>query len=264
MKKYLLLILMLTSCQGVQLPKYGKLEKLRVLALKATSPEVSPGANIPVVSALVYDPDNRPITYEWYGCSEALTTDPKRFDCDLASDKISLGTGTSSSGTSTISTTYLLGQSTIKKFNGINYIVSVIISAGTDSVRAFKRITVSDSTKTTKNSNPTLNYLTRENVQLNNNDSVGSTASTLLLNVSAGSYESFTYLDSQGVSKSSTEDLLLTWFYSEGEMYQDRTFGGNLQNIWTPPNPKVRANVTLSVVAHDERGGTDWVTITLQ
>ena len=257
-------LLLLGGCSGDVLPKYALVSELRVLALKAVTPEISPGGTIGVVSALVLDPDGggRTVTYSWVGCYEGLTASTSRFTCDDAADRVSLGTGTSSTGgIVTVPATALDGLSATRSYNGINYIVAVTVTAGSESVMAFKRIVISS--KGIKNANPSITSLTRAGVALNNGDALGG-ETDLTLNVAAGGYESYQYKDASGGLQTSTEDLLITWFHTEGEMDVSRTFGGNQVNHWKPPGVKGRTNVTLAVVIHDGRGGIDWKQVDLQ
>ncbi len=262
--KYTILFLFLLGCAGDQLPKYALVNNLRVLGLKAATPEISPGGTIGVVSALVLDPDGggRTITYEWVGCLETTTSSTTRYTCENATDRVSLGSGSSSTGgVVTIPATALDNFSTSRAFNGINYIVAVTVTAGSETIRAFKRIVIS--TNPTKNSNPTISGIIRAGATLANGNSMG-TATDLTADISNASYETYTYKDSGGTSQTSQEDILITWFYTEGSMDVSRTFGRNHLNHWIPPTTKQRTNVTLAIVINDGRGGIDWQSVNLQ
>jgi hypothetical protein len=258
-------ILVITGCSESKLPKYNLVSSLRVLAMKSALPEVNPGDPIPVVTTLVLDPDGggRAITYAWVGCMELPTTAPSRLQCTDAPDKISLGSATASTpGANTIPATALTGVSTAQAFNGVNYIVSLTVTAGSETVTAFKRIVVSS--KTTKNSNPSITALTRNGVTLNDGDAVGSGATTLAATIPTSSYENYTFMDAGLTGHNVSEDLLITWFTTDGTMDTARTFAGKQSNGWTAPSPKTRTTVQLAVVIHDGRGGIDWKTISLQ
>jgi hypothetical protein len=264
MKKFILLIALMTGCSNGSLPKYALISQLRVLGLKATAPEIAPGDTIPSVSALVLDPDGngRTVSYDWVGCLEMATSDSTRFTCEGATDRVSLGTGTTSSaGVVTVPATILSTVSTSRAFNGINYIVAVTVTASSESIKAFKRIVISSNP--TKNTNPTLTSIQRNNVSLSNGDPVGA-ETDLVANITNGSYENYNYMNAGSQVQPSTEDLLITWFYTEGTMDVARTFSRNNRNHWNPPGAKQRSNVTLAIVIHDGRGGSDWKTVNLQ
>ncbi|MDZ4676759.1 MAG: hypothetical protein SGI74_04540 [Oligoflexia bacterium] len=254
-----------TACTESKLPKYNLVNSLRILAMKSTAPEVSIGDAIPVVSALVLDPDGagRTITYTWVGCRELPTSSSTRFQCVDAPDKISLGSATTSNaGAETIALTMLALVSAAQAHNGVNYIVSLTVTAGSETVTAFKRIVVTS--KATKNNNPSVTALTRNTVTLADNDLIGTGTVTLEATIPSASYENYTFMDALNNTRNVQEDILITWFQTEGTMEATRTFSGDKNNQWTAPAPKTRSLVQLTVVLHDGRGGTDWKTIILQ
>lgn len=262
---FLIVFTLFSACTGTPLPKYALVSNLRIIALKATSPEVSPGDPLPAVSSLVLDPEGggRTVTYAWVGCVEPVSSAATRYDCEGAADKVSLGSGTSTTaGAINIPATMLALLPTSKAYNGYNYIVSLTVTAGSDSHTAFKRIVVS--TKPTKNTNPTVNSFKRNGTSLTNGDAVNSGDQTLTIDVAPADFEAYSYYDANGNLKNSTEDILVTWYITEGTIKTARTFGGNFTNTWTPPSPKARPQVSLAVVIHDGRGGSDWKTVNLQ
>ncbi|MEQ1876231.1 MAG: hypothetical protein ABL958_06265 [Bdellovibrionia bacterium] len=259
--KYLLLLLLIAGCSEEK-SKYATVSKLRVVGLRTAVPEISPGGTISSVEALVLDPDGngRPLTYQWAGCMEPLLE--HAFDCEGAADRVDLGTGaTSVGGVIVIPPTALDALPPFRAFNGINYLVVLKVDAGNESVKSFKRIVVS--TNPAKNSNPDIISLARNGTVLGSPDAFVSGEFTLTSALSAGSSENYTYMDAQGSQKAGTEDILLTWFHTEGDMKTSRTFGGDLDNQWKIDS-KSRTTISLVVVIHDGRGGSDWVQVDLQ
>ncbi len=71
-KKRILALLLLTSvldgCRAKDdKERYNTLERLRVMALRSEPADLAPGESA-TLSALVYQPENAPITYEWSWC----------------------------------------------------------------------------------------------------------------------------------------------------------------------------------------------------
>jgi hypothetical protein len=150
------------------------------------------------------------------------------------------------------------GRSPADRYNGVIYLVqyNIWITNG-PAINSFLRVFVSDAaTKTQKNQNPLIT-----SVDLNDSPILSSTipmpaaASTLRVISSASSAETYQVMQYDGSFLTRTEEMLNTWFISDGAIEYSRTVG-NTGNLWTPPGSKPAGRgVVLLVVTRDGRGG---------
>ncbi|MFZ4405386.1 MAG: hypothetical protein ACOYOK_14905, partial [Pseudobdellovibrionaceae bacterium] len=164
---------LLVACSKDTFPKYVALGDLRILAIKVSAPEVNPGATVTLTPYLSDIGGDGNLQYSWQACVDpgvGLGAEPT---CDGNSTATSVTSGTINTLNSantytatantfavTVPSTILVGRATVDSYNGVNYIVlySVTNSTGT-TVKSFKRIVVSLSSKTSKNSNPSLSQI---------------------------------------------------------------------------------------------------------
>jgi len=157
------------------------------------------------------------------------------------------------------------GKSDADQYNGVAYLVFYNLSGsgGSPNVNSFVRIVVSATTKPSKNQNPVI-------ASINMNDSPMATAVALpgsavnLSSVSAaGSAETYLYELPSGAQVPKLENLVNTWFVSDGTMEYQRTFS-NAEDSWSPPSshPAGRGSVIV-VVTRDGRDGAAYQKIDL-
>lgn len=258
------LFILLAGCSSKDLPEYTQLGGLRVLALIANTPEVSPGDTVtitPVVSDILGA--GRTLTYSATGCSDPGIAYGGVPTCVGAMDAVSLATGTVTPATPrftesaptfsvTIPATALALRGETEKYNGVPYLVTYTLSASTgERVRAFRRILVS--TKTSKNQNPGAFTLTRDGAEML---TLPASAVTVTRQIASGSAETYSYRDANGTLQTLGETLTTTWFVSDGSFSRYRTDGDEALTF-TPPTaiPATHA-VVIVLIVRDDRGGS--------
>ncbi len=275
MKNFFLVLLAavgLLGCSKNDLPDYNVLGGLRVLAVKAASPELSPG-DVTTVTPVVSDiaGAGRVLSYTATGCPDPGVGLGATPSCEGSPMSVTLGTGTfvptapsftqiAPSFTVTIPSELLDTRSPLDQFNGITYLITYDVRAvNGEMVSTFKRLIVSSATsKPQKNLNPTLSGVLGAGAPL-----VALPATTTSLMVDgdlSASVQSYEVLIATGGSKTLLETLITTWFLSDGGLNHFRTVGGDVINF-TPPDvlPTVHS-VVLVAVMRDGRGGEDfWI-----
>ena len=260
----------LIGCSPNSLPNYTQLGDLRILGIIANTPETYPGASVtftPILSDL--NGQGRTLNYSVQACMDpgvgigatpvCTTPDP----INTLSGTVTPPAGASQTYTGPVptftltmpnATTAFNGRSTTDQYNGVNYLVfyQIASSNGTTTVNSFLRVTVSSPTKTQKNLNPTLSSF-----QINGTTPTGVfTTPTTASNFSLiGSPESYSIMQNDGNLSPSTEELITTWFLSDGTFDYSRTVA-NSGNSWTPPAavPSGRGIVLLTIT-RDGRNG---------
>ena len=269
MKKIFVILigLSLLSCSNETFPKYVALGDTRILEIIASSPEVNPGASVTLTPYVSDINSSGTLSFAWQACTDPGISYGAVPTCTGSATATSITTGTvsglSSSNSFTgpvgsfivsVPSTILALASTQDLFNGVNYLVTYQISnASGDTVKSFKRIVVSDSTKSTKNSNPVISQI------LANGSALGTLSAgaqvSLAMSASASSAESYTVKNADSSLSSLTETLQTTWFYSDGEVKYYRTTGSDT-NTYTAPSAFVSSRNTFIVaVLRDGRGG---------
>jgi hypothetical protein len=132
--------------------------------------------------------------------------------------------------------------------NGVPYLITVEVSDGTNSIRAFRRILFSSKTA---NTNPTLSDLLGQGVSMTNLPSTD----TELSFTASGAPESYTLLGVDGVARPQTEIFETTWFISDGEILNPRSKVGEITKWTVPGAPPQNRQAVLAGVLRDGRGG---------
>ncbi len=263
---------LVVGCSTDTFPKYIALTGLRVLALQASTPEISPGTAV-TITPYISDINNAgPWTYSAEGCFDPGISYGATPSCtDSATRTVFASSQTITSSLLTASNVYSnsvdsftvpaaqtalihSGRSAIDTYNGVNYLVVYTISNSSgEIVKSFRRIVVTDSSKSTKNSNPTTSDL------LANGSTLGTLSAnssyTLAASYSATSAETYTYKDSSGTLVSATESLLTTWFITDGSMKYYRTSQGDSNTYTTPSSYPSSRKSSVIAVTRDSRGG---------
>ncbi len=263
---YALLATVLGGCNRMDLGKYELLGDLRVIAIKSEPPEVAPGAAV-VLTPLLNDLNGagRALTYSVEACVDPgldLGAEPT---CAGRPDRVSLIENAAVSGLSapnyvgtapvinvTVPLTVFLGRSTRDQHNGIAYLVFYQLkdNAGTSFLTAFKKIIVS--TRTIKNTSPILT-----GVQVNGAapGALPTAVAALTPQFTGDPRESFAFLDLSGTSANFSEEIVTSWFTTDGAFDKNRT-GYVDPSQWTPPSPAPEGRqVILIAVSRDRRGG---------
>jgi hypothetical protein len=260
------------GCSRPDFPKYERLGDLRVLTIIADLPEANPGDTVtftPVLSDL--NGQGRTISYSVQACIDPgvsngvspACTDPD--PASLLTGTVVIPPGASQTYTGPVTSFSLIlpnadamfaSRRAADQYNGVAYLVFYSISVpGGPSVDSFLRVIVSSSDKTQKNQNPVIT-----SVDLNDNPISGLipipvVPSNFRLISPPDSAETFEVMQRDGSFVTNTEELINTWFISDGTLDFSRTIGSS-ENSWTPPasRPANRGMVML-VVTRDGRGG---------
>jgi hypothetical protein len=266
---FLVLTLLFSSCSDQTLPKYNVLDRIRILALVANKPEANPGELVQITPIVSDVTETSALSFEAYGCLDhgvALGAEPS---CANSSSKISLSSGSinvitsaraftgeanSFSLTLPSSSEILSQRSPAQKYNGVAYIIEYILkNSRGEQVNAIKRIAVTDTTKTNKNSNPVINE-----IYFN-----GTTASSLptgqtvtaSISFTGSPTESYQKMQASGEFMSLNEEAVTTWFVTDGKMSFQRTIGLDTNEFQVEgPSPSGRP-AFLIAVTRDGRGG---------
>lgn len=262
----------LLSCSKDTFPKYIELKALRIIALTTTTPEISPGTVVTITPYVSDLGSTGPWTYSAEGCFDPGIAYGAEPTCAgsitrtvlannvsvtaglLSSTNIYTGNVDSISLSASLTTAILSGRSTVSSYNGVNYLVVYSISnAIGQTVKSFRRIVVSSSSKTSKNTNPTLSGVLANGVALGALSPASEVSLTASL--SAGSAETYYYQTADGTLISTEESPLTTWFISDGEIKYFRTTSADV-NVFKAPDsyPSTRKSFVLAVT-HDGRGG---------
>lgn len=266
---FLAVAALLSGCGVPDFKKFVELGGLRVLTIQVDNPEVAPGATVNVTPVISDLNDCRTVVATVQTCIDPGVSVGHQPVCDHP-DAVN-------SSTTTINTTTLGANNTCTgavnpisiqvpalplvgpayvQYNGIAYLFIYTLTDSTGvSVTAFKRIVVSN--KPTKNTNPAINAVTSSGVPLN--PANGFTTAILKLGISfAQAGETYNVMQPDGSLLGQTEELVNTWFYSEGSTKYQRTVGTDSNEMNMPDShPNGRAFI-LVVVTHDGRGGDDY------
>lgn len=260
----LVILVVLAGCDRSDLKDQSLLTELRVLAVVLDTPEVSPGAVVNV-TPFVSDVNGggRALTYSAEGCVDPGLAVGADFTCVGRPDRVTLATdqplplagpnytGNAPTFAVTVPNTILDNRGPIVANNGYAYLVFYTVKAPNGAnVRVLKRIFAS--TRTVKNTNPAITGATADGNPLG---ALPTTTTALKLTLTAGSKESYTFLDSNGQSVAKTEDLLVSWFVTDGELDPIQEDSDEAID-WGPPGaaPTGR-NIVLVAVVRDRRGG---------
>lgn len=273
MKKIIVLLLMslfIFSCSQDDLPDFNKVDSPRVLALMADKPEANPGDLItitPVISDLAATTgvqDSLQVCIDLgiaYGASSSCEKNPTKVVIHSLRTLTLPGVGENWTGAgNTASFTLPLDavifnqRSNQDKYNGVNYIVEYTLHSPSGvNTTAIKRIAVTESTKTSKNLNPTFSDILADNVSMVNLP-VGGIVN-LTNNLTNASAETYSIMDAQGVLKNYTEELTVTWFITDGETKYYRSLVGGGNEYTGPSAAPVGRSAYILAVARDDRGG---------
>lgn len=263
---------LLNGCADDDLPKYVELGGLRVLAIKVDNgsgyAEVSPGDAVtltPYVSD--YQGGTRTLSYEAKACVDSGVAVGVEPSCEGVTGAVSVasgavtitGTERTGSGTTfsvTVPSTLLDSRSAVDQYNGVNYLVTYKLTASDGAtVQSFKRIPVSSAGKTTKNQNPSLTGISTESGALT---AMPSGDAQVRATYSGSSIENYDVKKSDLSLESKTEELLVTWFITDGSLQTYRSLN-DASVKYTPPTSAPTDHTAIIVgVMRDGRGGVSF------
>ncbi len=262
------------GCSKDNLPTYIQLGDLRVLALIADQPEAKPGTVVNITPVLSDTNGNgRALTYTAEACNDPGVGFGANPTCVGSATRVVIVgptpaavTGISApdftgAATSTVPVTLpatvFTNTTAIQQAIGVAYLfVYKLTAADGANVTAFKRVVVS--TKpifgAAANQNPSITAI------LNGNGTAYTTLSTdkvfLTAQQGAGSAETFLAIQGDGSTVQQTEQLITTWFISDGSVDSFRTLNteavGYVPPTSLPPNGR---HVVILPVIRDGRGG---------
>jgi len=258
---------------GSPFPPDSLVERLRVLAVQADPPEVGLEGSV-ALSALVADPGGggRPLVFTWALCFVELTYSAQDLPCPGPDSYPIAGAG----ATAALSLPEVLSWLQARGLPGdlpipedlteLPLLLGLRVEAGTEAVRAIKRLTLRLAGTEEANANPRW----VEVVPLG--DAPGWDGLTLPAGASLKLRPEIDPASRQryrrpGESLERTEEFLFSWFTTAGEFEDTRTIlaedsPGLDLNTWTAPEEP--GPVTFWVVARDGRNGISWLQRSLE
>lgn len=261
----LLWMVILMACDTVEIDAF-QLGPFRLIALVADQPEVDGTTNNMVsITPWISDVDaqGRNVSVNIVACpdpgigqgavptcdEELATTQQIDYpDIDTSTLSEAPFSGAAPAVTVNIPGGFLDELSAEQQFNGIDYIVSFVFTAGDETVSAFKRVLLS--TRDTPNTNPEIDAILAdedEAAQLQDGN--------VLTYTTVDEPQEYDRFDQNGEIETLTEEFLLTWFVyagttslSRSEIDQEATFEIDPENDNEP---------FLFGVLRDGRGGLD-------
>ncbi len=263
MRILFLLLLALAGCSGDDIKDYYRLGELRILSMQADTPEVAPGgsANVtPLVSDL--NGGGRALTYSAEACVDPGIDLGNPPTCAIRPDRVVLATNAplplpgpeyTANGPAiavTVPATILAGRPPQDLNNGVAYLLFYTVTAADGATTtAFKRILVS--TRAPKNTNPTITALRGDGVAFT---TLPANPVDLSIQIAPGSAETYVLMASDGTTSSVTEDLLSTFFISDGSLDNERSRGEEAVR-WAPTGQPAGRRIVVVGVVRDRRGG---------
>jgi len=255
------------------MPKYQALGDLRILTILASAPEANPGDTVtftPILSDL--NGHGRTITYAIQACIDPGVgngADPTCTDPDPASMQtgtVAIPAGASQTYTGPVTPFSLtmpdagilfVGRSAADQYNGVIYLVQYNISVPNGpAINSFLRVFVSTTAKPEKNQNPPISSIDLNNSPVPDTIPMPASDSNFRVLSPAGSSETYQVMQRDGSFLTRTEEMLNTWFVSDGEFDYSRTIG-SAENLWSPPGSKPSSRgMVILVVTRDGRGGS--------
>ena len=275
MKKWLgflaLSALLLSGCSAANFQDYTALGDLRVLTIIVNPPETNPGGTViftPVLSDL--NGKGRALSFATQACMDpgvGVGVTPACPVPDAGSQQsgtVTPAAGSSQTYTGAVATFTMTmpsateafaGRSAADQYNGVNYLVfySVSVPNGGPSVSSFVRVALS--TKSPQNQNPMITSIDLNDVPTTSPFAMPTVTSNFRVTSPASSAETYQVMRPDGTFYTQTEELINTWFLSDGSFDVYRTLG-NSENAWSLPSPKpVGRGMVILAVTRDGRGG---------
>ncbi len=261
--------LQLSGCSDDELPEFTKLEKLRIIALELSNPEVSPGATVTVTPWLSDITEATGLSDSVSVCVDPGISFGVSPTCDGNSTKVDIrtnfaltvtgsdftGSANNFSVTIPVDAIVFATASAQDQWNGVSYLIDYRLqNSRGEQARAIRRIIVSSASKTSKNSNPIVSDIFANGVSMVSLPLAGAQVS-LSTDLTTTSEEVYQVQDSKGALQLEVEKLTVTWMLTDGETEFFRTSVGE-SVLFTGPDaaPSGRQAHILAVV-RDDRGG---------
>jgi hypothetical protein len=273
-------VIAFVGCGDDDLPEYYLLDRMRVIAAVANTPEVASSAGAINVTFHVSDPTGagRTLSYRvekcvdpgiGLGATPTCTGNPTAALYPAETGTFVPGSAatnfygtftTANFNMSTAAAVIFLDpttgatRTTASQYNGSALLVIATITAPTgETTTTFKRIVAS--TRPTKNQNPSFNATSL----LFNGIAPGAYTLTterfpVRASVPTSSQETYLVANEDGTFESASETLTVTWLVSAGSMRYSRTDPSE-ENRYTPPSP-LPTKTSFIAVLRDDRGGT--------
>ncbi len=261
------------QCGRNDMPKYQALGDLRILGIIVSAPEANPGDTVtftPVLSDL--NGQGRTINYAVLACidpgvgngADPVCTNPDSASIQTGTVAIPAGASLTYTGpvapfslTMPDASTIFAGRSAMDQYNGVIYLVQYNISVSNGpAIDSYLRVFVSTPSKTQKNQNPVIVSVDLDGSPVPATIPMPTSASNFRAVSPASSSETYQVMQFDGSFLTRTEEMLNTWFVSDGTFDFSRTTG-SADDLWTPPDPKPSGRGTvILVVTRDGRGGS--------
>ncbi|MFK7926541.1 MAG: hypothetical protein AB8H79_00015 [Myxococcota bacterium] len=265
-----------TACTGADLPQESNLDRLRILAVRATPAEPSPGDEV-TFEALTFAPDAHAVGLLWTLCQNPADCPSTEFresaaarvqagEADLAAGLFGVQPGPTPSYQVPIGVLDPVPEP--QRREGIEVSIGIL---GVDldepsSTEEWGRKAVPISESAAPNRNPDLDGITVDGVEHVVGDPIrvsageGIDLDTLPADTAAQTY---TYINTSGETETREEALQMSWYSDIGTINIDDGPGGGLgndgevQGDWIAPDGA--AEGVLIAVVRDGRGGTGWL-----
>jgi hypothetical protein len=276
--RFILLVILAAAtmqCSKDTLPQYQTLGDLRILTIIVNAPEANPGDTVtfaPILSDL--NGNGRTINYVVQACidpgidsgADPICTNPD--PASIQTGTVAIPAGASQTYTGPVASfsltmpdanTIFANRSSADQYNGVIYLVQYNISVlNGPAVNSFLRVYVSSASKSQKNQNPSITSVDLNDTPVPVTFPMPTSASNFRVTFPASSTETYQVMQSDGSYLTFTEEMLNTWFTSDGSFDYSRTIGSD-ENLWTPPDSKpADRGIVLMVVTRDGRGGATY------
>jgi hypothetical protein len=274
MKKLLILgLVFLSACTKDNLPKFNKLEGLRILAFQTDTPEVNPGTSV-TIKPIISDINATSLTYSAshcidpglsYGASATCENNPSK---QVIASNVALtapGVGESWTGLADsftfnvpIEAIMFSSRTPTETYNGVSYLIEyTLVNNLGESVKSVKRIIVSETSKTPKNLNPATSQVFAGGVAMVSLSL--SSKLSLSTDLSLTSAENYNLKNLKGELVNQVENLTTTWFVTDGETKFYRSNGVSTNEFTAPDQAPANRSFYLLAISRDDRGGVSLV-----
>lgn len=273
----ILISLLMLSCDENNFPKVYLLDQLRIIGVTVDTPEITdPGAPVAInVTPIIadYNGAGRTLTLTIVGCIDpgiGVGADPS---CENSLDRTVLSPAAAipmAGGSGFYDTPNFIGpvntaynisiptgtlalRSSIDQFNGVAYILELIVTTGSEEIRTFKRIIIS--TKTANQNPPT------PSIEVNGAAAatLPSGEATISLSIAGTISESYGFKNSAGITETINEETSLAWFVTGGEIDYDKLDPTDSAKWKAPSSAPLGQNVVILGLVRDNRGGLSFV-----
>ena len=296
------LTLLLLGCEINQLARPTLVDRARILGVASEPAEPAPGDQVTLTS-LAVDPEQGIGAVTWFGCvleesdGFGCSLDSARLEELFAMDLETMtpeeqadwfeqvqaagfiGVEPDLPPSFTVPTDLLDGLSAEEAIEGKNYLFTLSALPGEGNLDALdleaqgeseaetglKRMPVS--LNPNPNQNPVIASLVLdESYELQDQDTLrvqaGQTYS-FVMTLTEDSVESYTFVNSDGVSEDRIEQPYVSFYASGGEFFQEISLYPYLEARWTAPVDPETSEHNIWLVLRDRRGGMTWISLNL-